>query len=115
MHAKGYSMANEFKATVVETRAWARRTGDARGRRQLSGGGRRAGATTMPWSKSRYPKRGCNLMYHSENLAAASRRLGRAGLEAPPLRGHKKLTSPWEWGGAAAPAGRLTPAAAFNY
>jgi hypothetical protein len=41
MHAKGYSMANEFKATVVETRAWARRTGDARGRRQLSGGGRR--------------------------------------------------------------------------
>ena len=47
MHAKGYSMANEFKATVVETRAWARRTGDARGRRQLSGGGRRAGATTM--------------------------------------------------------------------
>jgi hypothetical protein len=48
MHAKGYSMANEFKATVVETRAWARRTGDARG----PGGGNcraaRGGATTMP-------------------------------------------------------------------
>jgi hypothetical protein len=42
---------------------------------------------------SRYPKRGCNLMYHSENLAApASRRLGRAGLEAPPLRGQKILS-----------------------
>ena len=31
-------------------------------------------------------------MYHSENLAAASRRLGRAGLEAPPLRGQKILS-----------------------
>ena len=42
---------------------------------------------------SRYQKRGCNLMYHSENLAApASRRLGRAGLEAPPLRGQKILS-----------------------
>ena len=32
-------------------------------------------------------------MYHSENLAApALRRLGRAGLEAPPLRGQKILS-----------------------
>ena len=32
-------------------------------------------------------------MYHSENLAApASWRLGRAGLEAPPLRGQKILS-----------------------
>ena len=42
---------------------------------------------------SHYPKIGCNSMYHSENPAApALRRLGRAGLEAPPLRGQKILS-----------------------
>jgi len=59
----------------------------------LCGGVPTAEALIKSERRSRYPKIGCNSMHRSENLAApASRRLGRAGLEAPPLRGQKILS-----------------------